>query len=281
MLIVLLALTGCSGDDNDSGDSGSISEGYKLTVSSNDSGMGSVNKEPQKDRYDKNEEVVLTANRKDGYVFDHWEGSGFNGNTNNPLTLTINNDLTIVAVFKEDISDDLYKIKNKIDDTVTNDEMYYEDAKEFYEIYEAVLGNYDNTNVMLKYLELKDLFKNSSNEELANYASSDEFEKNLFFMIIKHAIDEGGYIDKQSVILSDIADSSITLNIIDESSDEYIAKEFSYFTKDNYTELKNIRLKSFYINAKNSFGGYIGNKLVISVSISTTSDYVFWSTFSY
>ena len=96
-LILLLGVVGCSGDD-------SVKK-YNLTVGPKTDGTGEVTVEPSKDKYEEGKEVTLTPSGKGEYSFDHWEGSGYGGNTDNPLTIKVTSDLTLVAIFND--SDEL------------------------------------------------------------------------------------------------------------------------------------------------------------------------------
>ncbi|MBM7557755.1 formylglycine-generating enzyme family protein [Halanaerobacter jeridensis] len=95
-LILLLGLVGCSDDD-------SVKK-YNLTVEPKTDGTGEVTVEPLKDKYEEGKEVTLTPNGKGEHNFDHWEGSGYDGNTDNPLILEMTSDITLVAVFKDSIA---------------------------------------------------------------------------------------------------------------------------------------------------------------------------------
>ena len=71
----------------------------QLSVSVNPSGVGIVNKSPDKTNFSYNETVQLAANANSGYEFDHWEGD-LSGN-NNPASLTMNDDKNITAYFNQ------------------------------------------------------------------------------------------------------------------------------------------------------------------------------------
>ena len=95
ILILLVGIVGCSDDDG--------IKGYNLTVGSKEEGNGEVTVDPQRNSYEEGTEVTLTPSGKGEYNFDHWEGSGYDENTNNPLTVTMTNDVNLVAVFAKDI----------------------------------------------------------------------------------------------------------------------------------------------------------------------------------
>lgn len=70
---------------------------YILNTNILPNGSGSINRNPSKSSYNNNEQVQLTANPTNGYVFSHWSG-GVTG-SNNPVTVTMNQDRTITANF--------------------------------------------------------------------------------------------------------------------------------------------------------------------------------------
>ena len=70
---------------------------YNLTL--NIMGNGSVIKNPDKEEYDQDDEVILTAIEEEGWIFSHW-GFSLTGNTN-PATLVMNSDKTVTAYFNE------------------------------------------------------------------------------------------------------------------------------------------------------------------------------------
>lgn len=76
------------------------SAGYMLTVQIE--GMGSVTPEPKPEGYFHGETVTLTATPVLGWHFGHWEGIP-TGRRNNPLTVTMDSDKTLTAVFVLDV----------------------------------------------------------------------------------------------------------------------------------------------------------------------------------
>jgi len=63
-------------------------------------GQGNVLKNPDKDKYQENENVKLTAYPSTGYHFVKWSGDIPQGSeTNNPITITMDSDKTITAHF--------------------------------------------------------------------------------------------------------------------------------------------------------------------------------------
>lgn len=140
--------------------------------------------------------------------------------------------------------------------TGTNEtEMTYENIVEINEKFKEVLGDYNYSDCLSKYEVLKQLFINSNDEELTTFANSDNFQKILFFMMIKYCIDNAGFKDKYSVVLSKFDNVSF------------------YIPED---DPNTIRIGMFYSNAKNSFGAYTGEKLVLYVSIHCDTGYIFW-----
>ncbi|MBN2166861.1 MAG: carbohydrate-binding protein [Marinilabiliaceae bacterium] len=68
---------------------------YTLTTSVN--GSGSVS--PSNGTYDAGSTVTITATPANGYLFTGWSGSA--SGTSNPLTLTINSDISVTAIFTQ------------------------------------------------------------------------------------------------------------------------------------------------------------------------------------
>jgi formylglycine-generating enzyme required for sulfatase activity len=91
VLILLLGIVGCS--DN-----------YKLKVIVKPEGTGIVNIAPKKDSYDEGEEVTLTQSGVYGYSFERWEGGGYDRKTDYPLTVSMTGDLTLIAVFTDNVA---------------------------------------------------------------------------------------------------------------------------------------------------------------------------------
>jgi hypothetical protein len=69
----------------------------KLTVMITPEGSGTVSS--GNDTYDIGANVTLTATPADGYVFDHWEITGSDNVTPNPVTITMDADKSVTAVF--------------------------------------------------------------------------------------------------------------------------------------------------------------------------------------
>jgi len=72
------------------------------TLTTNNDGNGSVSLDPSGGTYNNDTEVKANAEANDGYVFDKWTGDVPSGNVNdNPVTITMDNDKSITANFKE------------------------------------------------------------------------------------------------------------------------------------------------------------------------------------
>ena len=67
---------------------------YTLTVNSDDAMMGTVSGSGE---YEEGEEVTITASPADGYRFVEWS----DGNTDNPRTIILTEDLTLTAYFEQ------------------------------------------------------------------------------------------------------------------------------------------------------------------------------------
>jgi len=96
LLMVALMTTGCFGIfDKDEGD-------FTITATVNDSKMGEVTGVDS--GYDKDAVTEITAVAKPGYIFSHWEGVDEEFAKDNPLRITVTEDLEIEAVFEVDES---------------------------------------------------------------------------------------------------------------------------------------------------------------------------------
>ncbi|WP_034638386.1 InlB B-repeat-containing protein, partial [Chitinivibrio alkaliphilus] len=69
---------------------------YELTLTAEN---GDITADPDLEEYEHGSEVTLTAEAADGYVFVGW--SGDTSDSKNPLTITVERDMDIVAVFDE------------------------------------------------------------------------------------------------------------------------------------------------------------------------------------
>ena len=77
-------------------------DGYSLTI--NTEGEGTVDRDPDKSSYTEGEEVTLTASAASGWSFKEWQGD-VTGSTN-PVTITLDEDKNVTAVFEQDDPDD-------------------------------------------------------------------------------------------------------------------------------------------------------------------------------
>lgn len=62
-------------------------------------GDGAISLDPSGGTYEEGTVVTLAATPSDGFQFDHWEGDAYG--SANPLTITVNEDLNITAVFTQ------------------------------------------------------------------------------------------------------------------------------------------------------------------------------------
>jgi hypothetical protein len=74
-------------------------EAYSLDVTTE--GSGSVTKNPDKTSYPVGSQVTLTATADTGWGFKEWQGDVPAGSTNPVLTLTMDSDKTVKAVFEQ------------------------------------------------------------------------------------------------------------------------------------------------------------------------------------
>jgi len=78
---------------------------WSLTVGVTPSGGGTVAKNPARSSYDDGDVVTLAPTAANGYRFDHWSGD-LSGSAN-PGSVTMDEDMTVTAVFVESISDSI------------------------------------------------------------------------------------------------------------------------------------------------------------------------------
>jgi photosystem II stability/assembly factor-like uncharacterized protein len=71
------------------------SDQYTITTATQ--GNGTITLDPDGGTYDEGTSVTITATADTDYRFDHWEGDV--SGTTNPLTVTINGDMSVTAVF--------------------------------------------------------------------------------------------------------------------------------------------------------------------------------------
>ena len=112
--LVILSLTvsfnGCSEDDIPV-----VPQKYILTV--NSTGNGSFQVIPNKTEYDPGETVTLTASADTGWKFINWIGSILE--TDNPILIEVNNNMTITAVFERSYEPDITGIWGGIEYIIT------------------------------------------------------------------------------------------------------------------------------------------------------------------
>ena len=71
---------------------------YMLKVTVSPPGAGTVSRDPDRATYTKGDSVTLTASQNAGYKFKNWSGSIWR--ENNPLTITMNDNMSITANFE-------------------------------------------------------------------------------------------------------------------------------------------------------------------------------------
>lgn len=121
LLIFLLA--GCSKNNNGSST-------YSLNVTFPEEG-GTVTKTPDRLYYKKGEKVTLTAKPEKGYALANWSGIGIEETRDNPITITMLDDVDLIAYFGKsyEFTDDFSTGDNWPD---MEDEIFYagvEDGK--------------------------------------------------------------------------------------------------------------------------------------------------------
>lgn len=102
MVLSLFIAMGCTpptdGDgDNDGGDNDTDPVTYELTVDASPPEGGDV--DPESGSYEEGEEVEVTATPADGWEFTGW--SGDISSSDNPITVTMNEDTELTAEFSE------------------------------------------------------------------------------------------------------------------------------------------------------------------------------------
>lgn len=70
---------------------------YQITTSANPSEGGEITVSPEGNVHDEGTEVTLTPQPSEGYVFSEW--SGDKSSADNPLTFTLNQDVSVTGVF--------------------------------------------------------------------------------------------------------------------------------------------------------------------------------------
>jgi len=97
----------CSSDNEENGGGNEIGGGgggggrntYTLDVEAYPYGAGTVTRNPAQAAYDPGARVTVTATPASGYAFSNWRGAS--NSTSNPITITINEDETLTAVFTQ------------------------------------------------------------------------------------------------------------------------------------------------------------------------------------
>jgi hypothetical protein len=95
---------------------------YMVTVIVNDSTMGYVEGVGE---YEEGTVVTLTAVANTGFVFSHWTIDGEVIN-DNPMTITVDGDIVIGAIFKTSVTTDVDNVENtlQVEKLIINDRVY-------------------------------------------------------------------------------------------------------------------------------------------------------------
>lgn len=75
-------------------------EDLELQTRASPSGSGSITVEPEAVMFEENAQVVLTAKPNEGWIFQEWVVNRVNRGTSNPLTLHMNSDKSVTAMFE-------------------------------------------------------------------------------------------------------------------------------------------------------------------------------------
>lgn len=105
---------------------------YTLTISI--SGSGSTTPSAGLHQYDEGSEVSVTATAGSGWDFDHWILDGENVGSQNPCSVTMNEDYTLTAVFEEEPEPEGYVVINEIEQNPPGNDNYG-DVIEWVELY--------------------------------------------------------------------------------------------------------------------------------------------------
>src|SRR6056297_3257746 len=91
IIVLIILLMGCSNKGN------GPATNYTLNITIE--GEGDVNLDPDRSSYSEGTAVDITAIPATGHVFDHWEGSGFYGETNQNINIVMDSNYSLKAVF--------------------------------------------------------------------------------------------------------------------------------------------------------------------------------------
>src|SRR6056297_971776 len=91
IIVLIISLMGCSNKGN------GPATNYTLNITIE--GEGDVNLDPDRSSYSEGTAVDITAIPATGHVFDHWEGSGFYGETNQTINIVMDSNYSLKAVF--------------------------------------------------------------------------------------------------------------------------------------------------------------------------------------
>src|SRR6056297_818080 len=91
IIVLIISLMGCSNKGN------GPATNYTLNITIE--GEGDVNLDPDRSSYSEGTSVDITAIPATGHEFDHWEGSGFYGETNETINIVMDSNYSLKAVF--------------------------------------------------------------------------------------------------------------------------------------------------------------------------------------
>ena len=91
IIVLIISLMGCSNKGN------GPATNYTLNITIE--GEGNVNLDPDRSSYSEGTAVDITAIPAAGHEFDHWEGSGFYGETNETINIVMDSNYSLKAVF--------------------------------------------------------------------------------------------------------------------------------------------------------------------------------------
>src|SRR6056297_1992364 len=94
IIVLIISLMGCSNKGN------GPATNYTLNITIE--GEGDVNLDPDRSSYSEGTSVDITAIPATGHEFDHWEGSGFDGETNQNINIVMDSNYSLKAVFVSD-----------------------------------------------------------------------------------------------------------------------------------------------------------------------------------
>src|SRR6056297_3274167 len=112
-------------------------------------GEGEVNLDPDRSSYSEGTSVDITAIPATGHEFDHWEGSGFYGETNETINIVMDSNYSLKAVFVSEGNTVINFADPDLEDVIRNNidkptgEIYESDVDEIISL-TALSSNIDN-----------------------------------------------------------------------------------------------------------------------------------------